>query len=476
MLSFDDYRACDALELAERVRMRKVSPQELLDAALARSAEVNPRINAIVLDHADLARQAIADGLPDGPLRGVPYLLKDLGAAMKGTVCTGSLSLTRDGVAEADSTYVERCRKAGLVMFGKTHSPELGQSPSSESRMWGATRNPWDTSRIAGGSSGGAAAAVAAGIVPVAHATDGGGSIRIPAACCGLFGLKPTRARTPMGPKRGEGWGGASVGHVVSRSVRDSAAFLDATGGPAAGDPYAAPHQQRPWIEEVSKKPGRLRIAFSTTPPINVPVHADAIAAVEDAARLCESLGHIVEEAAPALNGREIMQAQGVVISANVAFTVEEAAEALGRKPVPEDVERATWFRIENARRADSSAYARAMNTLHMVGRTVAAFMEDYDVILQPVAAQPPLPLGVINLDREDLQQMYREMIGFIPYTGIYNLTGQPSANIPLHWNADDLPIGTMFTTRFGDEATLFRLAAQLEQARPWFTRYPGLP
>ena len=475
MLSFDDYRACDALELAELVRKRKVSPQELLEAALARSAAVNPQINAIVLDHADLARQAISDGLPDGPLRGVPYLLKDLGAAMKGTVCTGSFSLTRNGVAEEDSTYVGRCRQAGLVMFGKTHSPELGQSPSSESRMWGATRNPWDLSRIAGGSSGGAAAAVAAGIVPVAHATDGGGSIRIPAACCGLFGMKPTRARTPMGPKRGEGWGGASVGHVVSRSVRDSAAFLDATGGPAAGDPYAAPHQMRPWLEEVGAKPGRLRIAFSSTPPINVPVHADAIAAVKDAARLCESLGHIVEEAAPALNGREIMQAQGVVISANVAFTVEEAAEALGRKPVPEDVERATWFRIENARRADSSAYARAMNTLHMVGRTVAAFMEDYDVILQPVAAQPTLPLGVINLDREDLQQMYREMIGFIPYTGIYNLTGQPSANIPLHWNTDDLPIGTMFTTRFGDEATLFRLAAQLEQARPWFRRYPGL-
>jgi amidase len=475
MLSFDDYRRCDALELAELVRKRKVSPQELLEAALARAAAVNPRINAIILDHADLARQAIADGLPDGPLRGVPYLLKDLGAAMKGTVCTGSFSLTRNGVAEEDSTYVERCRKAGLVLFGKTHSPELGQSPSSESRMWGATRNPWDLARIAGGSSGGAAAAVAAGIVPVAHATDGGGSIRIPAACCGLFGMKPTRARTPMGPKRGEGWGGASVGHVVSRSVRDSAAFLDATGGPALGDPYAAPHQERPWIEEVGRKPGRLRIAFSTTPPINVPVHADAIAAVEDAARLCESLGHIVEEAAPALNGREIMQAQGVVISANVAFTVEEAAEALGRKPVPEDVERATWFRIENARRADSSAYARAMNTLHMVGRTVAAFMEDYDVILQPIAAQPPLPLGVINLDREDLQEMYREMIGFIPYTGIYNLTGQPSANIPLFWNADDLPIGTMFTTRFGDEATLFRLAAQLEQARPWFRRYPDL-
>jgi len=475
MLTFSDYRKQDALALAGLVRTKQVTPQELLDTALARSREVNPRINAIVLDHEDVARKAINDGLPQGPLNGVPYLLKDLGAALNGTVTTGSLSLARETVATADSTYVERMKKAGLVIFGKTHSPELGLSPSSESRMFGATRNPWNLNHIAGGSSGGAAAAVAAGIVPVAHATDGGGSIRIPASCCGLFGLKPTRARTPAGPKRGEGWGGASVGHVVSRSVRDSAAFLDATAGAALGDPYPAPHQARAFLDEVTSAPGRLRIAFSTKPAIPTDVHPDAIAAVRDAAKLCESLGHIVEEVSPDINGMEIMAAQGIVISANVAFTVDEAAEALGRTALPQDVERATWFRIENARKTDSSAYARAMNTLHYLGRTLASFMTNYDVILQPTAAGPPLPIGILNMEREDLAQMFREMIAFIPYTGIYNLTGQPSANVPLYWNAQGLPIGTMFTARFGDEATLFRLAAQLEQARPWMDRYAPL-
>ncbi|MBP6012761.1 MAG: amidase [Alphaproteobacteria bacterium] len=474
-MSFTDYRKHDALALADLVRTKQVTAHELLDTALARSREVNPKINAIVLDHEDVARKALKDGLPQGPLTGVPYLLKDLGAALKGTVTTGSLSYARETVAAADSTYVERVKTAGLVVFGKTHSPELGLSPSSESRMFGATRNPWNLNHIAGGSSGGAAAAVAAGIVPVAHATDGGGSIRIPASCCGLFGLKPTRARTPMGPKRGEGWGGASVGHVVSRSVRDSAAFLDATHGPAPGDPYVAPHAPRPFLEEVKAAPGRLRIAFSTKPAIPTDVHPDAIAAVREAAKLCESLGHHVEEAALDINGMEIMAAQGIVISANVAFTVDEAAEALGRTARLEDVERATWFRVENARKTDSSAYARAMNTLHLLGRTVATFMTNYDVVLQPTAAQPPLPIGILNMDREDLQQMFREMISFIPYTGIYNLTGQPSANIPLYWNAAGLPIGTMFTTRYGDEATLFRLAAQIEQARPWKDKYAPL-
>jgi amidase/6-aminohexanoate-cyclic-dimer hydrolase len=473
MLSFEEYRSLDALDLAQRVRTGQMTETELLDTALARARAVNPALNAITVDDEDYARRSIANGLPKGPLAGVPFLLKDLGVTLKGTVTTGSLGYTRNLVARQDSTYVERCLKAGLVIFGKTHSPEFGLSPSSESRMWGATRNPWDLTRIAGGSSGGAAAAVAAGIVPVAHATDGGGSIRIPAACCGLYGLKPTRARTPMGPTRGEGWGGASVGHVVSRSVRDSAAFLDATGGPAPGDPYAAPHHPRAWLEEVALPPGRLRIAVSTKPPFDIPVHPDSIAAVHDAARLCESLGHIVEDATPSLNGPEIMHAQGVVISANIAATVDEIAEALGRKAEPADVERATWYRVETARHTDAPAYARAITTLHMTGRKLAAFMQDYDVILQPVATQPPLKLGVLNMDREDTQALLRELFAFIPYTGIYNITGQPSASVPLYWNADNLPIGTMFTTRFGDEATLLRLSAQLEQARPWFNRNP---
>ncbi len=475
MLSFADYRKHDALGLAELVKSKKVAPQELLEAALARAAQVNPKINAIVLDHEDVARKAIKDGLPQGPLHGVPYLLKDLGASLKGTITTGSLRLTREAVADSDSTYVERCKSAGLVIFGKTHTPELGLNASSESKLFGATRNPWNLSHIAGGSSGGAAAAVAAGIIPTAHATDGGGSIRIPAACCGLFGLKPTRARTPVGPKRGEGWGGMSVGHVVSRSVRDSAAFLDATAGPAPGDPYVAPPAARPFIDEVKTPPGRLRIAFSTVPAIAAPVHADCIAAVRDAAKLCESLGHIVEEATPQLNGMEIMQAQGAVISANIAAVVDEAAALHGRAARPDDVERATWYRVERARAADSSVYAKSVNVLHMVGRALASFMERYDVILQPTMAQPPLPVGVLNMDREDIDDLFRDLIGFVPFTGIYNITGQPSMNVPLFWNAAGLPVGTMFSARYGDEATLFRLAAQLEQARPWMDRFAPL-
>jgi amidase len=287
--------------------------------------------------------------------------------------------------------------------------------------------------------------------------------------------LKPTRARTPMGPKRGEGWGGLSIGHVVSRTVRDSAAFLDATAGAAPGDPYAAPPPARLYVDEVKAKPNKLRIAVSTTPAIPVSVDPDCAHAVHEAARLCASLGHEVEEATPQINGLEIMMAQGAVISANVAFTVEEAAAALGREPRASDVEHATWYRVERARETNSSVYAKAMNTLHYAGRTLAAFMEKYDVILHPTAAQPPLPVGVLDMGRADLDDMFREMIAFIPYTGLYNITGQPSMSVPLNWNAAGLPIGTMFTARYGDEATLFRLAAQLEQAQPWIDRYAKL-
>jgi amidase len=405
----------------------------------------------------------------------VPFLLKDLGAALKGTVTTGGMRLLREAVSDHDSTYVERIKAAGMTIFGKTHSPELGATTTSESRLFGKTRNPWNLERIAGGSSGGAAAAVAAGILPLAHATDGGGSIRIPAACCGLFGLKPTRARTPSGPKRGEGWGGMSIGHCVSRSVRDSAALLDATAGPALGDPYYAPKQERPYLDEVKQAPGKLRIAFSTTPAIPAPVHNECVAAVRDVARLLESLGHDVEEASPPLNGMEIMQAQGTVISANIAAAIDEAAALHGRAARSDDVEKANWYRVERAREVDSSAYAKAMVVVHQVGRTMAGFMENYDVLLQPTVSQPPLLLDTVNLDREDLDAMFRDLIGFVPFTGAFNITGQPSMNVPLFWNAGGLPIGTMFTAKFGDEPTLFRLAAQLEQARPWADKRPTI-
>jgi len=475
MLSYAEYSKLDATALAELVRTKKVTAQELLETALARSKAVNPKINAIVIDHEDIARKQIKDGLPKGTFTGVPFLLKDLGASLKGTVTTGGMRLMREAVVDYDTTYVERIKAAGFSIFGKTHSPELGATTTSESRLWGKTRNPWNLERIAGGSSGGASAAVAAGIIPLAHATDGGGSIRIPASCCGLFGLKPTRARTPSGPKRGEGWGGMSIGHCVSRSVRDSAALLDATAGPALGDPYYAPKQERPYIDELKHAPGKLRIAFSTANALNAPVHPDVIAAVKDAAKLLESLGHHVEEAAPTLNGREIMEAQGVVISANIAAAIEEAAQLHGRAPRPDDVEKANWYRVERAREVDSSAYAKAMVVVHAVGRQMAEFMTKYDVFLQPTVSQPPLKLGVVNLDREDIDGLFRDLLGFVPFTGLYNISGQPSMNVPLSWNGEGLPIGTMFTGRFGDEPTLFRLAAQLEQAKPWFDKLAPL-
>ena len=257
--------------------------------------------------------------------------------------------------------------------------------------------------------------------------------------------------------------------------MRDSAALLDATAGPALGDPYYAPKQERPYLDEVKQAPGKLRIAFSTTPAIQAPVHPDCVSAVRDVAKLLESLGHHVEEATPALNGMEIMQAQGTVISANIAAAIEEAAALHGRAARSDDVEKANWFRVERAREADSSAYAKAMVVVHQVGRTLAGFMENYDILLQPTVSQPPLPLGVVNLDREDLEAMFRDLIGFVPFTGLYNISGQPSMNVPLVWNAAGLPIGTMFTARFGDEPILFRLAAQLEQARPWADKRPNI-
>ena len=266
-----------------------------------------------------------------------------------------------------------------------------------------------------------------------------------------------------------------SIGHCVSRSVRDSAALLDATAGPALGDPYYAPKQERPYLDEVKRAPGKLHVAFSTTPAIKASVHPDCVSAVRDVAKLLESLGHHVEEAAPQLNGMEIMAAQGVVISANIAAAIEEAAALHGRPPRADDVEKANWYRVERAREVDSSAYAKAMVVVHQVGRTLAEFMENYDILLQPTVSQPPLKLGVVNLDREDLDGLFRDLIGFVPFTGLYNISGQPSMNVPLVWNGDGLPIGTMFTGRFGDEAGLFRLAAQLEQARPWADKRPPI-
>ncbi len=472
--TLEAYRRYDAMGLAALVRSGEATPLELLDLAIARAEQVNPQVNAIVIEHFARAREVAAGRLPDGALRGVPYLLKDLGVTLAGTVTSEGSRFFSNARHDRDSTIVERYRAAGLVIFGKTHSPEFGSAPSSESLLYGATGNPWDLTRSAGGSSGGAAAAVAAGIVPMAHATDGGGSIRIPASACGLFGMKPTRGRTPMGPVHYEGWGGLSVGHAVSRSVRDSALLLDLTQGAAVGDAYATAPRQRPYLEEVGRDPGRLRIAVMKTPLLEVPVEGECTRAVEAAAKLCESLGHVVEPARPELDAVALWEAFGLTTSTGIALKVARREAELGRTAGPDDLEPMNLVNAEKGRAVSGVDHARARDTLHAASRVLGRFHQQYDVILSPTMALVPPKLGVMSLT-----QPYEAFIGPVTaasaFTALYNMTGQPAMSVPLHETADGLPVGVMFAARFGDEATLFRLAAQLEAARPWFDRLPAL-
>lgn len=469
---FEEYRRHDALGLATLVRKGDASPLELLELAIARAEAVNPKLNAIVVEHFELAREAIRNGLAKGPLQGVPYLLKDLGTAMRGTITTEGSRFFRDQRHAEDNTLVERYRAAGLSLFGKTHSPEFGSTSSSESVLHGQTHNPWDLSLSAGGSSGGSAAAVAAGIVPAAHATDGGGSIRIPASACGLFGLKPSRGRVPMGPKIYEGWGGLSAGHCVSRSVRDSAALLDATQGAAVGDAYAAPGRERPYVDEIGRAPGQLRIALMTKSLLPVPVAQDCVDAATKAAKLCESLGHIVETAAPPIDAIEVWGAMGPTTMVGVATKVARREAELGRKAGPDDLEAINLLNVEAGRKVRGVDYAQARAKLHAASRALGEFMTSYDLILSPTMGLVPPPLGTLSLD-----QPYDDFVGPASmsscFTALFNMTGQPAMSMPLHSTAAGVPVGVMFAGRYGDEATLFRLASQIEAAQPWFDRVP---
>jgi amidase/6-aminohexanoate-cyclic-dimer hydrolase len=469
----DEYEACDALELAARVADGDLTPDELLETALARMEACNPELNAVVIPMIDQARAAVAAGLPAGPLRGVPFLIKDLYLLYAGVPTTNGCRLFADNVPDCDSHLVTRYKNAGLVIFGKTHSPEFGITTTSESRMFGQTRNPWNPEHSTGGSSGGAAAAVAAGIVPAAHASDGGGSIRIPAACCGLFGMKPTRARVPVGPEVGEGWSGMSTVHAVTRSVRDSAALLDVGQGPVAGDPYWAPPPELPYQEEVRREPGRLHIALQTESFNESTVHPDCVAAARDAAALCEELGHSVEERTLPLDAAAVGEATRVIITANLRSSLEDRAKALGRELRPDDVETATWVMVQAAAGADAAQYARSVKVIHAAGRQVAGFLEDVDVLLTPTMGIPPAKLGELSLSNSDVMALLGRLMASTGFSQLFNVAGNPAVSVPLHWNAAGLPIGVQFAGRFGDEATLFRLAAQLESARPWFERRP---
>lgn len=462
----------DALGLASLVKAGEVSPAELLEAAIDRAEARDPQFNFMAQRHYEYARATVARGVPDGPLAGVPWLLKDLNTYIEGEPTENGSRLYRGNRATQTSELVRRIERAGMVIFGKTTTPEFGLTGTTESALCGVTRNPWSPEHIAGGSSGGAAAAVAAGVVPAAHATDGGGSIRIPASCCGLFGLKPSRGRVPMGPARTEGWGGLSAHHAVTRSVRDSAAILDATHGIEPGSRYGAPAPAETFLSQVGRDPGRLRIALTTTAPSGTPVDPECVEATRAAARLCESLGHIVEEVTPPIDAAAYGQASFVLIAASVAADCEQRAAALGKALDTDLVEPMTLGFIDYGRNATGMDFARANATVQEIAVKLAGFMTDYDVILSPTIGTLPLEIGAISLTpTSDFETWGRVASTFAAFTGVYNGTGQPSMSVPLGMSAGGLPVGVMFTARYAEEVLLFRLAAQLEQAAPWAGR-----
>jgi len=471
----DDLDRYDALGLGDLVRRGQVSAETLLDRAIARVEAVNPQINAVVLKHYNAARAQLAQGRPQGPFAGVPFLLKDLGAALAGTVTTDGSRAFADWTATTDSTVTRRAKAAGLTIFGKTASPEFGLTTTTESKLWGATRNPWNLERIAGGSSGGAAASVAARILPMAHASDGGGSIRIPASCCGLFGLKPSRGRVPYGPGAGIGWNGLSTQHAVTISVRDSAALLDALGGPELGDSVVPPKDHGLFLDAAGRAPGSLRIALVEAAPSGVALHPDCQAALADAAALCESLGHRVEPARLNLDASAIAAAFGVCISVDIFSRLERRGAELGRPVREDEVETISWMMAQRGRTATGQAYADARRTFDLAAVEVARLLETYDLILSPTLAEPPGPLGRLSLSPADIGDYGRAIGAFSPYTALQNQTGVPAMSVPLFWNAEGLPIGMMFTAAHAREDLLFSLAGQLEAARAWADRRPSV-
>lgn len=465
----------DALGLAELVRSGEVSAHELLDQALASIEATNPPLNAVVAVFEDEARRAIDHGLPSGPFHGVPFAIKDLWANVAGWTTTNGSRLFASGPpSTGDSEVIRRYRRTGLVLVAKTNTPELGLSPSTEPALFGATHNPWDLAMTPGGSSGGAAAAVAAGIFAMAHASDGGGSIRIPASCCGLFGLKPTRGRITVGPERGEGWNGMSTQHVVTRSVRDSAALLDASAGPLAGDPYWAPPGSTSYRADARIEPARLRIGLITESPTGVPVQPECRQAAEATASRCSQLGHeIVPLSWPAITD-DFMAARSAIVPVQIVVTVDDFLARTGRSLGADDLEPMTRMLVDHARSTPAPAYVAAVQAMHRLGRTMGLLFEGIDALVTPTMAAPPGPLGALGAD--DLERFIQTSGSMTAFTYLVNLTGQPAMSLPLDRSPNGLPIGSQVIGRFGDEATLFRLAGQLERAHPWFDRTVSPP
>jgi amidase len=471
-MDFATYFNNDGLALGDLVRRGEVSALELLETAIARAEAVNPQINALVWRGYDQARATARSFKPDTrPFAGVPLVLKDLSGFCAGMPTRSGSSFVPDTPATTDSYIVACLRRAGFIPFAKTNVPEFGLPPFTEPRLYGPARNPWDLTRTPGGSSGGSAAAVAAGVVPVAHANDGGGSIRIPAACCGLVGLKPTRARNSLGPEVGDIMSGLVTEGVVSRTVRDTAAALDATSGYMPGDPYAAPPPARPFLAEVAAKPGKLRIAFTTRAPYGAVIDAEIRAATEATAKLCEELGHELTEAGFDIDAHKVGRSFLTLYGTGLARTIDAVAEATGREPQPSDFEAMTWNFYERGRRVTGSQYLAAVAHVHRVARSFAEFFAAYDVWLTPTLGSLPLPVGLINVNAPGANLADPRIAGFVLYNSIYNLSGQPAISLPLHRSKSGLPIGMLFGARYARESTLLQLAGQLEEMQPWTRR-----
>lgn len=466
--NFDEYETLDALALADLVRRKEIGSKEVLQRAIDLAEARNPALNAIVTKTYDAAFDTVDKGLSDGPFAGVPYLFKELVVTLTGVPTTFGSRLYADGtIPDHDSEIVARCKRAGLIAIGKTNTSEFGLQPVTEPHLFGPAQNPWRSGYSPGGSSGGSAAAVAAGIVPMAHATDGGGSIRIPASCCGLFGLKPTRARITAGPDVGEGMAGLAAQHVVSRTVRDSAALLDATAGPLPGDPYFAAAPPQSYLSAAMADPEqKLRIAFSTTAPNGAKIDPKCVEATVEAARLCEALGHVVEEAMPDFDVEAVERGFTAVFQANTMVNI--ARKTGGGLPEPGMVEPLTMAIAECGQSMLASDYIAQLQVLQRETRKIADFFERHNIWLTPTLATPPPEIGKYDSDITDIDLWMRRLMAFIPFTYLFNVTGQPAMSLPFWQTPDGLPVGCHFAGRYGDEATLFALAGQIERARPW--------
>jgi Asp-tRNA(Asn)/Glu-tRNA(Gln) amidotransferase A subunit family amidase len=473
--AFSDYEQYDALGLAALVKAGKVLPEELLEAAIERVEARNGAVNAVTMKLYDYGRKAIADGLPDGPFTGVPFLLKDLGALLAGVKMTRSSKFFADTPpATIDTEHVKRLKKAGLVIFGRTNTCELGLSLTCEPQLHGPTKSPWDITRTSGGSSGGAAASVGARMLPMSHGSDGFGSIRAPAACCGAVGLKPTRGRNTYAPVAGEGLGGCSTEHAVTLTVRDTAALLDATAGAGPGDPYTAPPPPRPFLTEIQAERKQLRIAYTTAAPDGAPVDTEYLKALAETVVFCKDLGHKVQEADPEIDRADVVPTFFTLAAANTMVNLGSHPTA-GRTARKGEVENATWGTAQRSEKITSADYVRATQTMHRLGRQMAAFHANYDVLLTPGLGTLPPKLGWIDMMLEEVDEYWRRVFTFSPFTVWFNLTGQPALMLPLGRSASGFPTAVQLVGRYGEEGTILSLGAQLEKGRPWFDRKPSL-